>query len=399
MLTLEYYPSRTAELARVRTRIPVKARESRPAQIGNMALQVLFRPIAGGPLLAGSEPAHSQETQGHRPAGRMTSSSTPRILRKCDTCATGEPCAECEAKAHARASLAGHGQPLPLSLRTYFEPRLGHDFGDVRIHTDGAAAEAARAVRAHAYTTGHDVFFGAGQYSPYSLGGRTLLAHELTHVVQQRTARPPADHLSISEPDDPAEREADRVAEVIGKGRMAEPQSLTTHQIVARQGEGDLPLLAQGGTATTQPASSIVVCDFDDHEGFPLIMRGSQRHAVGYAQKKLNIEIDKVIDCLRSTACRTGLDDLALSFIEIQLTQLTEFPLVVDCKFGRNTEIATKIFQASMFRDSAEWDGKIGPKTWRPLEIGAGNQPPPAPVPPFMTPLPPVPGSPGPIFL
>ena len=86
-----------------------------------------------------------------------------------------------------RAAVPG-GASLPGDVRTFFETRMGHDFSDVRVHTDGAAAEAARAVHASAYTLGRDVVFAAGQYAPATPDGRRLLAHELTHVVQQRRA-------------------------------------------------------------------------------------------------------------------------------------------------------------------------------------------------------------------
>jgi hypothetical protein len=66
------------------------------------------------------------------------------------------------------------------------EPRFGHDFSGVRVHTDAQAAESARAVNALAYTVGRDVVFGAGQFAPQSPAGRRLMAHELTHVVQQQ---------------------------------------------------------------------------------------------------------------------------------------------------------------------------------------------------------------------
>ncbi|HST62320.1 MAG TPA: DUF4157 domain-containing protein [Longimicrobium sp.] len=77
------------------------------------------------------------------------------------------------------------GQPLAPSARAFMEPRLGHDFGRVRVHADGRAADAARAVGARAFTVGHDIVFGAGEYTPGSPEGRRLLAHELVHVVQQ----------------------------------------------------------------------------------------------------------------------------------------------------------------------------------------------------------------------
>jgi hypothetical protein len=67
------------------------------------------------------------------------------------------------------------------------EPRFGQDFGEVRVHADGEAASAARAVEARAYTVGSDIVFGSGQYAPATTEGNKLLAHELTHILQQRS--------------------------------------------------------------------------------------------------------------------------------------------------------------------------------------------------------------------
>lgn len=82
-------------------------------------------------------------------------------------------------------NLKGGGQPLSPSLRAYFEPRFGQDFSGVRLHTNANGASAARSVNAKAFTLGSDVAFAAGQYSPETTSGKRLLAHELTHVVQQ----------------------------------------------------------------------------------------------------------------------------------------------------------------------------------------------------------------------
>lgn len=84
----------------------------------------------------------------------------------------------------------GGGQPLSPSLRAFFEPRFLRDFGDVRVHTDPEATEAAERIHAQAFTHGRDIYFGAGRFQPHSREGRRLLAHELTHVIQQggRTA-------------------------------------------------------------------------------------------------------------------------------------------------------------------------------------------------------------------
>jgi uncharacterized protein DUF4157 len=81
--------------------------------------------------------------------------------------------------------LSSLGQPLDAGTRAFMEPRFGHDFSGVRVHTDEKAADSARAVNALAYTAGRNVVFGPGQYAPDTIAGKRLLAHELTHVVQQ----------------------------------------------------------------------------------------------------------------------------------------------------------------------------------------------------------------------
>jgi hypothetical protein len=87
--------------------------------------------------------------------------------------------------------LEGRGQPLPAAVRSEFEPRFGHDFSDVRLHTDVKAGESAHAFDALAYTYGRHVVFGPGQFDPSSARGRRLIAHELAHVVQQSGSSPP----------------------------------------------------------------------------------------------------------------------------------------------------------------------------------------------------------------
>jgi hypothetical protein len=97
-------------------------------------------------------------------------------------------------------SLKGGGKPLSAASRAFFEPRFGRDFSGVRVHHDPQAAKAAQAVNAQAFTMGRNVVFGAGKYSPATAAGKRLLAHELTHVMQQahtgrrllqRKAKPP----------------------------------------------------------------------------------------------------------------------------------------------------------------------------------------------------------------
>lgn len=107
------------------------------------------------------------------------------------------------------------GQPLDAETRAYMEPRFGFDFSRVRIHADSQAADAARSVNAHAYTLGSSVVFGAGRYAPATGEGRRLLAHELTHVVQQqahvsaRVQRVPAPAPASAQPSGPLQMPPD----------------------------------------------------------------------------------------------------------------------------------------------------------------------------------------------
>jgi hypothetical protein len=86
-------------------------------------------------------------------------------------------------------SLRGGGQALSPSDRNFFEPRFAQDFSQVRIHYDPTAAKVARSINAKAFTTGKNILFGAGEYSPNTSEGKRLLAHELTHVLQQNNSQ------------------------------------------------------------------------------------------------------------------------------------------------------------------------------------------------------------------
>jgi hypothetical protein len=81
------------------------------------------------------------------------------------------------------------GQPLDRATRTFMETRFGYDFSQVRVHTDAKAAESTQTVNAKAYTVGHHIVFGSGQHAPATLPGKSLLAHELAHVIQQHSGR------------------------------------------------------------------------------------------------------------------------------------------------------------------------------------------------------------------
>jgi len=126
--------------------------------------------------------------------GVSVASAPPRISRKCDDCkeeetvrrkAAGPQTAAGEAPGIVHQVLRSPGQPLDPASRAYFEPRFKHDFSRVRVHADQRAADAARGLAARAFTLGEHIVFGGNQYAPSGANGARLLAHELTHVVQQ----------------------------------------------------------------------------------------------------------------------------------------------------------------------------------------------------------------------
>jgi len=138
--------------------------------------------------------------------------------------------------------LRSPGQPLDAPTRAFFEPRFGHDFSRVRVHTDEQAAESARAVSALAYTVGDQVAFASGEYDPRTRPGQILLAHELTHVVQQGGHVASLSDLELAQISDERELEADRMASLVShSGGVAEDH-------VRRWGTGKMRLASHTGT-------------------------------------------------------------------------------------------------------------------------------------------------------
>ncbi|HEV7661597.1 MAG TPA: DUF4157 domain-containing protein [Allosphingosinicella sp.] len=134
------------------------------------------------------------------PAATQVSHAPARIQRL-----SHQPASQAgESRAGVDRVIGGSGQPLDAPLRHDMETRFGHDFSGVRVHSGGAAAQSARDVSARAYTVGHNIVFGAGQFAPASPAGRQLLAHELTHVVQQSGSRHSVQKRDANELDDEA---------------------------------------------------------------------------------------------------------------------------------------------------------------------------------------------------
>jgi hypothetical protein len=179
----------------------------RPAEAGTQPGDAPFRPghqfsriavsaAAPSPFSSATRirpSADPHEMEAERVADQVSRIPAPRLQR---TCACGGVCPRCRAGGAGAGShtvppmvrdgIQSAAEPLEAGAREVMESRLGHDFGQVRVHAGERAARSARALDAQAYTLGRDIVFGAGRYAPHSAEGRHLLAHELTHVVQQR---------------------------------------------------------------------------------------------------------------------------------------------------------------------------------------------------------------------
>ncbi|HYB76583.1 MAG TPA: DUF4157 domain-containing protein [Candidatus Bathyarchaeia archaeon] len=198
---------------------------------GNQAVVNLFESGALQAKLRVSQPQDADEVEADRVADQVISTGSAfaapsatadTIHRKCKCPGGVASCPDCEeeeveqAKGIHRKSnqpaqqeqsvhddflqSLGPGQPLDPATRLFMESRFGHDFGHVRVHTDEAAGDSARCLTARAFTLDHNIAFEKGAYAPHTTDGRRLLAHELSHVVQQRSSSPasPRSGLGLS---------------------------------------------------------------------------------------------------------------------------------------------------------------------------------------------------------
>jgi Domain of unknown function (DUF4157) len=146
----------------------------------------------------------------------------------------------------------GRGHELDGEARTNLEGAMGDDFSDVRIHEDSDAHELSTAVSAEAFTTGSDVFFQSGKYDPSSSAGQKLLAHELTHVSQQRGATPTSD-MTVSEPGDASEVEATSIADKVSSAPSSTSQQTATVSRAAEEEELQMSRLDRAGAEEEEP--------------------------------------------------------------------------------------------------------------------------------------------------
>lgn len=169
---------------------PAEHRRAFQRALGNQAVQRLQTKLKVGP------PSDRYEEEADRVAGAIVgmpdatpltgsdvAHSIPAVRRLAKSIVQDPPDASTGIDISEIRSEQGHAMPDPV--RSYFEPRFGRNFGDVRLHTDARAAALSQSLHARAFTVGRDVFFGAGEYAPGTVDGKRLIAHELTHVLQQ----------------------------------------------------------------------------------------------------------------------------------------------------------------------------------------------------------------------
>jgi Domain of unknown function (DUF4157) len=223
--------------------------------------------------------AKTSQTPEAKSARSFTAASKPLLLRKCacGSSSGGGECEECSKnQLPLQRSAAGHdgmgsvppivndalsspGRPLDAPARDFMESRFGHDFGHVRIHTDGQAAESARAVNAHAYTVGQDIVFDHGKYDPHSESGQHLLAHELAHTIQQQGLRRSAvDSIGPSHGAEyiHLEREADAAANAAMSGAAPQLARPAPQPMLSRAPAGGKVVPARSAKPKTKQSKS-----------------------------------------------------------------------------------------------------------------------------------------------
>jgi len=189
--------------------------------------------------------------------------------------------------------LRSPGQPLDAATRAFMEPRFGHDFGSVRVHTDVRAAESARAVNALAYTVGRDVVFGAGWSTQDTTAGKRLLAHELTHVVQQAPFAAFSGSPIVGDASDAYEVEADQVAARLtedtgesvrvrqtGRGGVLRRFSSGEHELIGKKAY-DKAFTNVQVVSTGQPAPAIDVSFIQELRSFNFRTKGGRAFTYG----------------------------------------------------------------------------------------------------------------------
>jgi len=231
--------------------------------------------------------------------------------------------------------LRSPGHPLDSHTRSFMEPRFGHDFSAVRVHADSRAAESARSVGALAFTAGRHVVFGAGTYAPHSSSGRCLLAHELTHVVQQG-AQGALQEFAIGATDDRYEAEAERIAADVSRSQPVARTSGLNHLSVRS------PVLQRAaihsGNILDEGSCQHVACGStwacEDPGGFEC-PAGTQ-NAFAKTKKKFRPLFACDIKCENNATCNDGANWISIPASRFAYSKCKETLTI--CANGKSTE-------------------------------------------------------------
>ena len=176
MSTIKSPPSKpqTSHAPSIQTKLTVSEPDDQYEEEADQVADQVMR-------MAAPPPSPADEDGETKPGVQRSVFGLPPLIQ---TSAEGAPAVTPDLESSIQR-LRGTGHPLPGTERTFFEERMGVDLSDVRIHTGSDAVQTSRDLKARAYTVGSDIAFNEGTYQPGSSDGRRLLAHELTHVVQQ----------------------------------------------------------------------------------------------------------------------------------------------------------------------------------------------------------------------
>ena len=269
-----------------------------------------------------------------------------------------------ELSAESPAIPAGGGRPLDRPVRNDMENRFGTSLSDVRVHTDAAAGDTARSLGARAFTTGQDMYFGQGAYQPHTPAGRSLLAHELTHTLQQRGAAPgPQRSVEVVPADDPLEQQAERAADAVARGGTLPALSPLGRSPIMRSGAALIQRQAAGALPRpVAPAPGV------SETGFFVLGLGGlkiKQEDIGRAKSKGRFEKNLSDMSLPGLKLKTLVLDLERSTGAVTGGRL---PAVLDIAY-------VKAVGGNAVRFDIEKDGKASFDAKAKLEVPALNNP------------------------
>lgn len=271
------------------------------SDVGNKGIRQLFENRLARAKLNASQPGDEYEQEADRIANRVTSGDfiDPEQVKKAAPLQKKESASpSIPSVTEARiSSLKGKGNPLDASVKNYLEPRFGVDLGNVRIHTDADANRLSRAIHAKAFTVGNDIAFAQGQYSPGTLEGEKLIAHELTHTIQQRdshTVQRAPDRYALTDEIYELQKTPESLIETLDyfQRNILPASGMSMYEIAERY-----PLyMAMINIATNYYPPESWICDTETQIGLAMV-RNTYRYGVSSGDLKIYpIDIEFLIE-------------------------------------------------------------------------------------------------------